>query len=231
MLYCTGGLRARTAVAIHCAVPLPPIDPARAAGGWTVGVCTDGVRTEFHDAIVTSVRQQGFADYEVIFCTENTNFRRTGEADTRWVYCGRERPMWITRKKNLIAQAAAYDNLCLLHDYAVLEPNWYRGFLAFGSDWDVCCMPVLTPSGNRWHDWNTTAHRLLDYNDRSRMGQMYVSGTAFCVKRDFLLANPLDEHRIWNQNEDGEWSNRCRPFWNLHCNPHSVIRLLREPRT
>lgn len=196
---------------------------------WTFGFCTDGKRVQFHDRIVEAIRSLSIPDCEIIFCTENQEYRRP---DVTMLYIGEEKSAWITKKKNEIAKHARHEHLCLLHDYAMPEQGWYEGFQGFGYEWDVCCMPVLQPDGERWWDWaHLDPHGLLDYTDLDKTGAMYVSGTAFCVKRSFLVQHPFNEELCWNQAEDREWSCQVRSFWNLRLNTNSVIRLLRFPRT
>jgi acyl-coenzyme A synthetase/AMP-(fatty) acid ligase len=36
-----------------------------------------------------------------------------------------QKPMWITKKKNLITQNSKYENLVFLHDYIILNNGWY----------------------------------------------------------------------------------------------------------
>jgi methyltransferase family protein len=214
-------------------------DPATPAGvrdpalGWTVGICTDGRAAEFHDAIVESVRRQNFPAYEIVFCTEDAGFDRT-DADTRTIRVGTDRPRWITRKKNEIARRAAHPNLLLLHDYAVLAGGWRQAFESLGDGWDVCCMPVLKPDGSRYWDWCTKdhpawGHALIPYEVRDAKPWQYVSGSVFAVRREFLISHPLDESRVHGEDEDGEWSLRCRSGWRLEFCPGATVRLLRFP--
>ena len=56
---------------------------------------------------------------------------------------------------------------------------------------------------------------------------MYVNGTVIIVKRQFLLANPLDERRFWGQEEDVEWSVRLRDNWRLIFVPDLFVKSLK----
>ena len=63
---------------------------------------------------------------------------------------------WITRKKNLLAKAAKYDILCIVHDYYLFDKEWYQGLLEYNSqntDWDVLCNRILRLEGDRHSDW------------------------------------------------------------------------------
>src|SRR5260221_8268610 len=48
------------------------------------------------------------------------------------------RPMWITRKDNLITQNALYDNIVYTHDYFVYDKAWYAGWQEFGDNYHAC---------------------------------------------------------------------------------------------
>jgi len=142
---------------------------------------------------------------------------------------------WITRKKNLIVEEAKYENICLMHDYVFLYKDWYKEFKEFGEDWEVCMNSILNRDGDRFRDWVTWGEWcaennivFLDYADQSRTEQMYVSGTYFCVKKKFMLDNPLDERRCWGQSEDVEWCDRLREKWNYRCNAASKVGLLKQ---
>jgi len=145
---------------------------------------------------------------------------------------------WITKKKNLIAENAKFNNLCIMHDYIILDTDWYKHFEDFGDDWDVCMNSVVNADGQRFRDWVTWEqwckenHMIyLDYNDRSRTNEMYISGAYFCVKKEFLLTNPLDENLCWGQGEDVEWSNRIRNIWDYKCNSNSKVTLLKRKKS
>ena len=47
-------------------------------------------------------------------------------------------PLWITAKKNIIIKNAKYENIVFTHDYVEFSDDWYKGFLKFGNDWDIC---------------------------------------------------------------------------------------------
>lgn len=196
---------------------------------WTFGICTDGINTIYHSDIVSSILAQEIPECEIIFCTENTEYNRYGEG-IRTIYIGTDKPKWITKKKNTIANEASHPNICFLHDYASLGVDWYKYFEEFGYYWTIACMPVLRPCGNRWWDWATLdPHGLIPYTAQGFKDKMYVSGTAFCAKKDFMLSHPLNENLIWGESEDVEWSVRIRDFWKLELNQLSIIKLLRNP--
>lgn len=197
---------------------------------WTFGICTDGkTNLHFHQHIISSIRALGIPRFEIIFATENPNFSLSG-LDVRVLTIKTNLGNHITLKKNKIAQAALYPNLCMMHDYIVLDSNWFKEFNAFGYDWTVCSSPFLLPNGSRWWDWCTWrgpgGHSWAPY-DKPADQDNYVPGMYFCVKKAFLLQYPLDERLVWMQGEDIEWSSRICDRWKYVFNPKSIARSLK----
>jgi len=200
---------------------------------FTFGVITNGSSPNNIKLIHHSIMSQNIDDeFEIIIVggppleLEKTRHCEFDES---------HKPGWITKKKNLIAEEALYDNICLMHDYVFLYKGWYENFKEFGEDWDVCMNIIQNRDGQRFRDWITWPEWceendiiFLDYNDDSRTEQMYISGTYFCVKKKFLLEHPLDESRGWGQGEDVEWASRVRKIWNYKCNDTSKVGLLKQ---
>lgn len=143
----------------------------------------------------------------------------------------------ICHKKNLAAREARYDKLCIMHDYVGLVEGWINGFERFGEEWDVAMTVVLNADGSRHRDWMCWNHPLLmsntsineaclmPYDTYSK--HMYLSGTYFCVKKEFFLKNPLNEKLFWGEGEDVEWSMRVRDVTQFKMNTHSCARYLK----
>ena len=152
---------------------------------------------------------------------------------------------WITRKKNIIFEAARFENIMVTHDYFALDLNWYKGFQQFETSWDVCMVKIHNKNGIRWRDWllwwdGCAPYRLehngvllhknrLSYDDnRFTNTDMYISGSVIIGKREFLINNKLNEDLCWGQGEDCEWSQRCRPTWIYKMNTNSTLRMLKQ---
>ena len=201
---------------------------------WTFGIITSGNSNQSIFNIHRSILMQGIDDdYEIIVVGGQPI---DIEGVSHFEFDESIKPGWITKKKNIIAQNASFENICLLHDYVYLLEGWYENFLVFGSDWDVCMNSIVNMDGQRFRDWVTGTRFcqekdivFLDYEDHSRTSQMYVSGTYFCVKRDFLIENPIDEELAWGQGEDVEWSERILHLGNCNykCNPNSKVSLMK----
>ena len=144
--------------------------------------------------VIESIRKQNIENYEIILVGDHYHAEGiTGDDIIKVDFDESIRKAWITKKKNIVAQTAKYENLSIHHDYITLDDEWYEGFQNFGYEWDVC--------------------------------MMYISGGYFCVKRDYLLSNPLDETLVAGEGEDLEWSVRLRQNWNYRCNPNSKVVL------
>lgn len=138
---------------------------------------------------------------------------------------------WLPKKKNLVARNANNDTLCLLHDYYVFDPRWYKAYVDFGDDWDVCSNPQFLIDGSRhatdWVVWSSPIYPRywsLPYEDWSHTKYQYCSGGYFLVKRDFLRANPINEAMPPGSPEDVEWSLRIMDKCVMKCNPNAFVR-------
>jgi len=157
-------------------------------------------------------------------------------------------PGWITKKKNLITKKAKYENIVYMHDYFMFDKNWYKGFLKFGNDWDICMCVCQNIFGKRCRDWITWDHPKYPkyfeapYSDSSVAKNSLIVGSFWVAKRSLMLKEPLDEtyltsnKRIFknerkelvikngDMGEDVEWSLRVRQKYKYVMNPHSIVR-------
>lgn len=201
---------------------------------WTFGIITHGPTNHYIKRVIESIHSLQAPDYEIIVVGGDAP--NLGEYHIPFDDINGTRN-WITKKKNLITKNACCENLVITHDYVSFDPFWYENFERFGEDWDVCMTKILNTDGRRFRDWvSYDAPTLSDpwvppafipYEDHSKTNRMYVSGTYFCVKRKFFCKHPLDEGRVWGQNEDVEWSLRVRDHWNYRCNPSSIVKFLK----
>lgn len=199
----------------------------------TFGIITNGNNNLFIKKIHQSIVSQNIDDkFEIII---------VGGSDPQLEYTTHIpfdesiKEGWISKKKNIIANVANYDNIVLMHDYIYLDDLWYHHFKNFSDDWDVCMNSVINHDGQRHRDWITWPEWcpekdmiFLDYEDHSKTEEMYVSGSYFCVKKDFLLSYPINEELCWGKGEDVEWSSRIRHVWNYKCNPDCKVLLLKD---
>lgn len=191
---------------------------------WTFGIITDGKQDHLLKESIESIQREVPHAQLIIVGGED---KWQGMMDDYMFidFHDKSGNGWITRKKNLVAQNAKYDNLCIMHDYVVLGEGWYKAVKDFGEDWLTCMHCVLNADGKRYRDWCMISNdarmeppidkqqpplefpgRLLDYNNNMWGRWQYLSGTYFCAKRKIMLTVPLDEKRYQNGGEDVQWS-------------------------
>lgn len=98
-----------------------PIVPPAADSGWTFGILTAGPSPRaiqmIHDILVLDL-----AAVEVIVCGPSPGPLQADERIRRIDLDQPEPRGWISRKKNLIVDAARYEHVCLLHDRYAIAP-------------------------------------------------------------------------------------------------------------
>ena len=189
---------------------------------------TDGSNDRFLKQGLESVLKQSISNSEIIVIGDT----RLNMDGVKFVpFDERQKQSWITKKKNLAANLSSKDILVIMHDYFTLTPSWTDAGIKslLGCEWDVCVTSILNPDGTRYRDWLLwpfshrflrtpfvyTLANLLPYNVEDLSDFMYINGSLIIVKRDYFLANPLDESRGWGEGEDVEWSIRLRDSWTL----------------
>jgi hypothetical protein len=184
--------------------------------------------------VVESIRDLNIPNYEILFIGDpggNVDERICGPDVTHMPFDDSVRQRWITRKKNILAAQAEYENLVMMHDYHVFDPGWYRSFMEFETEWDICSCQQLFINGHRvpmdWSLWDKPgAGRAwaLEYDDWSQTQYMYLAGAFFIVKRHVMYEEPLKEELLWNEEEDVEWSLRVRDKYRMVCNGNAIVR-------
>jgi hypothetical protein len=189
---------------------------------------TDGSNDRYLEQGIQSILNLSLSNSEIIVIG-NSQLNTDG---IRFVaFDETQKQSWTTKKKNLAAKLSSKDILVIMHDYFALTPFWsdegVKSLLL--NDWDVCVTSILNPDGTRYRDWLLwpfshkllripfvyTLANLLPYNVKDLTDFMYINGSLMIVKKDYFLANPLDETRGWGEGEDVEWSIRLRNSWRL----------------
>jgi hypothetical protein len=201
---------------------------------FTFGVITNN--TSNLRPILDSIRAQNIPEYEILVIG-GTELKG---ANIRHIRFKEDiKPMWITRKKNMITEKAKYDNIVYMHDYITLDKDWYKGFLEFGEDWDICMNQILMHNGRRYRDWTLfpdymkkifkyAANVLIPYNVDWMHEYMYISGAYWVAKKHVMEEEPLDENRIWGESEDVEWSKRVLGKYKYVMNDKSIVRFIKH---
>ena len=155
---------------------------------------------------------------------------------------------WITRKKNIITENAKYENIVFMHDYVILDKNWYKGYLKYGNNFDIIINKIKNTDNTRFRDWTINLKLLekvikpkllnklkkkrvflLDYDNNNKILQKYIyySGTYWIAKKHVMEKFPLNEKKLHRQGEDCEWSDRVRNKYEFKFNKHSICRLIK----
>jgi hypothetical protein len=199
---------------------------------WTFGIVTGYQDAERLKTIIENIMSLDIPEFEILIVGGNKGDFFVDLPQVKFIdFDESQKPLWITKKKNIIANLAIYENIVIMHDYHVFEKDWYANFKSFGTDWDICSCPQYLINGTRnpmdWSLWDKPGHGRawsLDYDDWSQTQYMYISGGFFIVKKHVMLEEPLDESRGWNEAEDVEWSLRVRDSYIMKCNKNSIVR-------
>lgn len=206
---------------------------------FTFGIITDGNSDNFITRIINSIIIQNIPNYEIIIVG------KTSIASTSLIkiipFDESVKNGWITLKKNLICHQATYENIVLLHDYIILDTNWYSGFLQYGNNFKFCITQIKTIDGKRFRDfiiyrWGLQPYfqdRCLlpySYKPANAIRQLlYISGTYYIIKKDVMITHLLNENLTHGDGEDVEISQRLATN-NIYieCNSYSSVSLLKD---
>jgi hypothetical protein len=206
---------------------------------FTFGIITSGTEDKNINIIIDSIEKQNISTYEIIIVGNSKVSRK----NTRIVQFNDDYiPKWITRKKNIITNVAKLENIVYLHDYIVLTENWYKSFLKFGNNFDLCMSRITNYDGTRYRDWcicmwdNPTIMQIvgqdkkciLPYDEERFKKHMYFSGAYWVAKRQVMLNYPLNEQLVWGQGEDVLWSSQVREKYEFKMNKDSEVKLLKQ---
>ena len=197
----------------------------------TFGVVTDYSNPEQLNEVLNSIHELNIPEYEIIVV--GSRFELYAKNTLHIKFDETTKPGWTTRKKNLICEAAQYENIVLMHDYYLFDEYWYVDMEQFSKDvsWDICsCQQLLINGKRHFTDWVTwddpifPRYSALPYDEWTRTPYMYVSGGFFIVKKQVALDNPFNEDLVHGQAEDVEWSLRVRDKYRIVCNGAAIVK-------
>lgn len=193
---------------------------------WTFGFIGNGKKDQFIANQIDQIKKLPLMEWEVVICgtynlpinDENIHYIHFTENDDKG---------WITKKKNLIAQAASHENLILLHDRYFIPSNFVEKMEEWGNDFELLCArqifyrSPLRIYKARIQDWMMSPYGVqldtdvrwkffpffLEYNDWDILA--YMTGGLYIVKRSLMLKIPQDEKMFWNTPEDIKF---CQDF-------------------
>ncbi|AUB40396.1 Glycosyltransferase, GT2 family [Nostoc flagelliforme CCNUN1] len=217
----------------------PEQDEPRHAGkidAWSFGVITQGKRKEFVEKLLDSIIEQKIPEFEIILVGDYIHQINDEYVDKVKIipFSQQDDKGWITKKKNIIAQNAKYENLLVVHDRFILDKNFYSGMCRYGNSFSILtCKQEMydgwrTPdwvSINNSHAWATPA--FMEYEDYSPL--VYCNGGLTIIKKTIALQHPWNEMLFWNQAEDVELTHRLfRHGYFLRLNPYSKAIVLHQ---
>lgn len=204
---------------------------------FTFGIITSNQSSVYLADIINQIKSEVPADKReiIIIGGHNPNIDGVIHID----FDESQKPMWITKKKNLITQYSTKENIVYLHDYIGLVPGWYKGQLQRGNDFSIRMDKIINFDGSRFRDWSIWPHNgndmdgivghecLLPYHISELSKFMYISGSYWIAKRSIMLKHPLNENLTWGQGEDVEWSMIIREEYEFQMNEHSAVKILK----
>jgi len=180
---------------------------------------------------IQSIKDQGIpdTDYEILIIGPK---HKDPESNINYIYFDEsQRKGWITRKKNILAQEARFDNIIICNDYFVFQKDFYKNWVEFGEDWDVASNAQQYYNGQRCYlDGVTLDHpdypcwTQVPYTNWSITKYMYQNGCYMVVKKDTMRRFPFNEKLLHGQEEDNEWSKRMRNHCKWVCNGKSIAK-------
>lgn len=200
---------------------------------FTFGIITSGAEDVRLQQIVQSIRDQVGDDYQIVI-VGNSSIKGPDIVQIEFDESKKDR--WITRKKNLITENAIYDNVVYMHDYIILNEDWYKGFLDFGDNFDICMNKINNSDGSRFRDWvmfpeflpDEFKHRrdlLLPYSVTDLNRFQYISGSYWVAKKRVMEESPLDESLSWGEGEDVKWSTVVNKKFSFSMNDRSTVSI------
>lgn len=205
---------------------------------FTFGVITSGYSDDFLSQTISSIKKLSIPEYEIIV-VGNTSIN---DSIVKISFDESIKDKWITRKKNIITYNASYENIVYCHDYIIFDENWYKGFLKYGNDFDLCMNQILNKDNTRFRDWcvwiwnynfmdqivEPNKECLIPYDMDHLSKYMYFSGAYWVAKRNVMLEYPLNEKLSWGEGEDVLWSKQIREKYQFSMNKYSTVRLLKQ---
>jgi hypothetical protein len=203
---------------------------------FTFGIATSGKTPGMINKTIDSIESMMKDDYEILIIggssdSINRNFTRVIEFEEG------SSDFMISKKKNIITEKSKFNNIVYLHDYIEFSKEWYKNFLEFGNDFDVCVTPIINTDGTRYRDWClwkddadkfvSPNNYLIPYEMIHLSGMMYISGAYWVAKKKFMETHKLNENLKWGQGEDVEWSLRARDFTDFKINIKSPVKLMK----
>jgi hypothetical protein len=185
--------------------------------GWTFGMLTTGTRLDNVERFIQSVEAHCQEPYEILIVSPVDLPALARHRGVRVLRFNQHDELgWITRKKNLIAEEAAYSDILICHDRFVLSDGFSTRFADWGYSYGIAAVRVRLEDGRRGLDWGVVSSQnhvyssggLLDYRAYSQY--VYVPGGATLIRKSFWKNFPWNDNLFWNEHEDVELCRRVQ---------------------
>lgn len=209
---------------------------------FSFGIITSSKSSFYLKKVIRSILKQNIPDDNFEIIVVGNQSKVTSKKIRNIEFDENIKPGWITKKKNLVTQNSNFENIVFIHDYLQLSNDWYKGFLKFGNDFDICMNKILNYDNTRFRDWTLWTENknkldqilskrgsetLIPYKVQHLSKFMYISGAYWVAKKQLMEKFPLNEELTWGEGEDVEWSKRVREEHNFTFNPYSTVKLLK----
>lgn len=195
----------------------PPAWTYEPMTGLTIGVLTLGDRVDELNNLIATARRYATLPIEfVVVAPREIDFLQGQENLRQIQFDQRDDFGWITRKKNLICEAANHSDIVVCHDRFEFTELFFRTFQTWGHSYGIAAPRLVLPDGRRALDWAVVRGEnqtwcqggLLSYRDYSRFS--YVPGGVTMIRKSFWRAFPWSEDLYWNEHEDVELCRRIQ---------------------
>lgn len=190
---------------------------------FTFALITDGRKPDsvsaFIDSVLALPPPLTAQPYEILICGPPSVMTDLGIRSSRikWIPQPEEFSDlgWITRKKNLLIDAATRENVVVAHDRYVIPADFITRLADFGGDFDVVAPRQTSTTGQPLPDWVTLSDHLnwttpgwLEFGDYHPF--CYVNGGVIVAKTERLRRTRWSELLFWGQAEDVDLSRRLQ---------------------
>jgi len=188
------------------------ISPLEKCTGWTFGILTSGPSSTALQ-MIKDIVSSAPGNFEIIICGPAPGEIPVDER-IRWIDLETPEPRgWITRKKNMIADAARYENLCILHDRFIFPGSFFESIERYGPVFSILTFPqVYHPDYKR-----ECVQRYPDY-------QLLSLDTGI---RDTFVTKVYDGNRIFHPRYD-DFSETAFCCGGVYLTKTAIWKLIRQ---
>ena len=185
---------------------------------WSFGILTMGNKVKRVCRFLESIRKHDpeMRHEILIFGPENAAYEKfnvTYVPDSEHLM---ESPYAeISKKKNLIIDAAKHPNLMIVHDRYMLANDFFSGFERYGYDFDYLTVKQYDLKGDEFPSYSALERQMawgncVQCNDYSNLRtSQYLNGGLIIMKTATARMIRFNECLFWNEMEDVELSKVC----------------------